>query len=115
MLRKFAAALLATALIAGPAFAQTGGNSTANPAAPAAQTTPNAPAGSTTAAKHAVTSVKSMKSAKSAKSAKSTRHIAKHARKRASWTGKTSAMHRARPMKSSKVHHAHAAKFGKPS
>ena len=43
MLRKLAAALVATALIAGPAFAQSNGTSAAMPSAPAAQTAPAAP------------------------------------------------------------------------
>lgn len=109
MLRKFAAALLATALIAGPAFAQTGGNSPAKPATPAVQTTPNAPAVSTAAAKHAV------KSVKSTKSAKSTRHGVKHVRKHASQAGKSKLTHRAPHMKPRKAHHGHAAKSGKLS
>ena len=51
MLKKFAVALVATALIAGPAFAQSNGTSGATPAAPAAQTAPAAPTASTPAAK----------------------------------------------------------------
>jgi hypothetical protein len=47
MLKIFAAALVATALIAGPAFAQTNGTSGVMPSAPAGQTAPAAATAST--------------------------------------------------------------------
>ena len=59
MLRKFAAALVATALIAGPAFAQS--NPSAMPSAPVAQTAPAAPTASAPAAKPAVKTTKAAK------------------------------------------------------
>lgn len=104
MLRKFAAALVATALIAGPAFAQT--NPTPSPSAPAAQTTPNKPAAPTTAAKPAVKSTKTVKHA--------AKHTRKHVRKHESRTGKRHAMHH-RHVQSAKRHPASAAKSGKQS
>jgi hypothetical protein len=95
MLRKFAAAMVATALIAGPAFAQMPGNT---PAAPAAQTTPKAPAAATTAAKPAAKPVKH-----------ATKHRRKHAQKHVRMLGKTRAVHQARHVKSGKAHQAGAA------
>ena len=92
MLRTFAAGLIATALIAAPAFAQTGGNNAANPAAPTMQTMPKAPAVAT--AKPAVTA----------------KHALKKTHRHASRTGKMHAMHQARHVKSHKAHAVHQAK-----
>lgn len=97
MLRKLAAALVATALIAGPAIAQS--NSTATPSAPAAQTAPAAPMASAPAAKPTVKTTKA----------------AKHVRKHASRTKKSPAKHQARHVKSSTTRRAGAAKSGTPS
>jgi hypothetical protein len=98
MMRKFAAALIATALVAGPALAQSTGNPTAAPAAPAVSQ--GAPAA---AAKPAV---------KTAKTVKHSRHLRKHA---ARHIKKHAAVHQAHRTKASKVHHAGAAKTGKQS
>ena len=54
MLKKFAAALIATTLVAGPAFAQSNGNSGTMPSAPSAQTVPASPTASMPAAKPTV-------------------------------------------------------------
>jgi hypothetical protein len=72
MLRKLAAGLLATALIAGPAFAQSSGNAGS---APPAATAIQAPAASTSqpAAKPAVKPIKSAKLVKHAR-----KHVARH-------------------------------------
>ena len=99
MLRKFAAALVASALIAGPAFAQ----SNPAPAAgvpPAAQTTPNTSPTPHTAAKP------SMKSGKSAK------HTMKHVRKHTARSKAGAATHQARHVKTGKTRHAGVAKTG---
>jgi hypothetical protein len=101
MLRKLAAALLATALIAGPAVAQS--NSPTTPSAPVAQTAPAAPMASTPAAKP------------TAKTTKAAKHTAKHVRKHASRTKKSAAKHQARHVKSSATRHAGAAKSGTQS
>jgi hypothetical protein len=91
MLRKFAAVLLATTLIAGPAFAaQPSGNAGATPAAPAA--TAPAPAGAAT--KTVSTPVKPIKTVK---------HVRKHARKHVV-RGKTHTMKQARHLKPAKTH-----------
>jgi hypothetical protein len=111
MLKKFAAGLLATALIAGPAFAQS--NSTPAPTAPAAQTQtkPNAPAASTTMAKPAATSTKSVKH-----SAKHSRkHHVRHARKHSTRTKTSARMHQSRHVTVGKTRHAGVAKSGKQS
>jgi hypothetical protein len=114
MFRTFAAALIATAVVAGPAFAQNSGTAPANPAAPS-QTTPNARAASTAPVKPAVKSTTPAKHA--GKSTKSVKHRAKHARKhhashvrKHSAPKKTSArMHQTRHMKPGKTHAAGAA------
>ncbi|MGA9427900.1 MAG: hypothetical protein WA776_20590 [Xanthobacteraceae bacterium] len=98
MLKKLAAALVATALIAGPAFAQS--NSTATPSAPAAQTAPAASTASAPAAKPV------------AKATKAAKHTATHVRKHVSRT-KSHAKHHARHAKSSKAHQTGAAKSDK--
>ncbi len=97
MLKKFAAALVATTLVAGPAFAQSTGNSGATPTTPAAQATQAAP--STAAAKPTVKTT--------AKTAKTVRHTAKHVRKHAARSPKKgAAMHQARHVKPAKAHQA---------
>ncbi len=58
MLKKFAAALIATTLVAGPAFAQSNGNSGTMPSAPSAQTVPASPTASMPAAKPTVKATK---------------------------------------------------------
>jgi len=109
MVKRFAAALVATAFIAAPAFAQNSGTPPATQA-PVAQTTPSAPAASTAPAKPAVKSTKSTKhSVKHARKHHS-KHVRKHSRK------KTSArMHQTRQMKSGKARAASAAKSGEQS
>jgi hypothetical protein len=98
MLRNFAAALLATTLIAGPAFAaqssDTAGSTPATQAAPAASTT------------NATQSV-------AAKPAKMVKHIAKHARKHFAHR-KTGTMHQARHVTPAKMHQASVVKSVKP-
>ena len=95
MLRKFAAALIATTLIAGPAFAQSAGNSGTMPSAPSAQTVPVSPTASTPATKPAV------------KTAKTVKHSAKHARKHAARSMKKgAAIHQAHHAKPAKAHQA---------
>jgi hypothetical protein len=98
MLRNFAAALLATTLIAGPAFAaqssDTAGSTPATQAAPAA---------STTNAKQSV----------AAKPAKMVKHAAKHARKHFAHR-KTGTMHQARHITPAKTHQASVVKSVKP-
>jgi hypothetical protein len=98
MLRNFAAALLATTLIAGPAFAaqstDTAGSTPATQAAPAA---------STTNAKQSVAT----------KPAKLVKHTAKHARKHFAHR-KTGAMHQARHVAPAKAHQASVVKSAKP-
>ena len=101
MLKKFAVALVATALIAGPAFAQSNGTSGATPTAPAAQTAPAAPTASTPAAKPAVKTTKAVK------------HTAKHARKHFAHR-KTGTMHQARHVTPAKTHQASVVKSVKP-
>jgi hypothetical protein len=85
MLRKFAAALVATALLAGPALAQNSGNAT--PATPQAQSQP------------AAASVKTTKTATPVKHAKT--HTAKI---------KRGTMHQARHAKPAKSHQARVGK-----
>lgn len=106
MLRKFAAALLATALIAGPALAQTGtkvpGNA-GSTTAPAAAV-PAAPAAASTTGAKAQT-----KAASTVKSTKTASHVRKHVRKHLA-RGKTTTMKQARHVKSTKTHHIRAAK-----
>ena len=88
MLRKFAAALLATALIAGPAFAaQPSGSAGSTPAATAAP--------ATTPATKTVTS--------QTKPVKTVKHVRKHARKHVV-RGKMHTMKQARHFKSTKTH-----------
>ena len=103
MLRKFAAALLATTLIAGPAFA-------AQPAAiagasPATQAAPAAKAADKNAAKTADKTVKTTKTAT---------HLVKHSRKHVV-RGKAGAMHQARHVKPANSHQASLAKTAKRS
>jgi hypothetical protein len=120
MLRTFAAALIATALVAGPAFAQNSGTAPANQASPP-QKTPNAPAASTAPVKPAGKSTAPVKPA--GKSTKSVKHSVKHARKhhashvrKHSAPKKTSArMHQTRHMKSGNAHAAGAAMSGQQS
>jgi uncharacterized protein YdeI (BOF family) len=91
MLRKFAAALIASSLLAAPAFAaQSSGSAGATPAAPAAQT--QQPANPTKTIKHA------------------RRHIHKHVVRTKSGT-----MHQARHGKLVKAHQASVAKPAKGS
>jgi hypothetical protein len=103
MLKKFAVALVATALIAGPAFAQSNGTSGAMPTAPAAQTAPVAPAATTPAAKPPVKTTKSVK------------HSAKHVRHHASRSKKSGESHQARHAKPAKTRQAGPAKSDKQS
>jgi hypothetical protein len=100
MLRKFAAALLATALIAGPALAQTSTQAPGNAGSTAA---PAAAAASTTGAKVQT------KAASTVKSTKTASHIRKHVRKHLA-RGKTTTMKQARHVKSTKTHQIRAAK-----
>jgi hypothetical protein len=99
MLRKFAAGLLATALIAAPAFAQTSNSSVPPNAAPAVTTsikTPAAPA--TTNAKQAVNPTKTVKHAKLHK--KTVKHVASRPHIKSAKT------HQARHVKPAKSHQA---------
>jgi hypothetical protein len=94
MLRKFAAALLATTLIAGPAFAaQPSGNAGSNPAASAAA----APASGT----NAVTK-------QTAKPTKTVKHARKDARRHVA-RGKVGTIKVSRHFKSTKTHRHHVA------
>ena len=102
MLRKFAAALLATTLIAGPAFA-------AQPAAisgasPATQATPAVKAADKNADKTADKTVKTTKSAA---------HLVKH--RKHVVRGKAGVMHQARHVKPANSHQASLAKTAKRS
>jgi hypothetical protein len=104
MLRTFAAALVATTLIAGSAFAAqpSTGAAGVTPAAPASQA---APAGS-------VSTVKATKTVK-----QPVRHFAKHGRKHLARvkSGKTHAMRQAHHNKTGKTHQASATKAAKRS
>jgi hypothetical protein len=95
MLKTFTAALLATTLIAAPAFAQNPVNTGATPAAPAAQSQPAVSNAGKAAAK--TTTQKTVK------------HLTKHASKHAS-RGKTKTVHQARHMKPGKTHQVNAGK-----
>jgi hypothetical protein len=103
MLKIFAAALVATALIAGPAFAQTNGTSGVMPSAPAGQTAPAAATASTPAAKPTVEATNAVK------------HTAKHVRHHASRSKKSGASHHVRHAKPAKTHQAVPAKSDKQS
>jgi len=94
MLRNLAAALLATTLIAGPAFAAQSSDTAGS--APATQA---APAASTTNAKQAV----------AIKSDKLVKHTAKYARKHFAHR-KTGTMHQARHVAPAKTHQASVVK-----
>jgi hypothetical protein len=100
MSRKFAAALVAMALLATPAFAQSSGSNTSTPAAPAAQSK----------AAPAVVAAP----AKSTKTVEAVKHTAKHARKHFAHR-KTGAMHQARHAKPAKTHQAGIGKSVKHS
>jgi hypothetical protein len=91
MLRTFAAALIATTLVAGTAFAADSGIA-------GSATTQAAPAASTT-------SVKADQTAKSAKSAKSVKHVRENTRKHVTRV-KSGKMHQAHHVKGRKVHQA---------
>jgi predicted outer membrane protein len=103
MLKTFTAALLATTLIAAPAFAQNPVNTGATPAAPAAQSQPAV----SNAGKAAQT--ETGKAAVKTTTQKSVKHVAKHASKHAS-RGKTKMVHQARHVKPSKTHQVNAGK-----
>ncbi len=108
MLKKFAAALIATTLVAGPAFAQSNGNSGTMPSAPSAQTVPASPTASMPAAKPTVKTT--------VKTAKTVKHATKHARKHAARsTKKGAAIHQARHAKPAKAHQAGIATAAKRS
>ena len=98
MLRKFAAALLATTLIAGPAFA-------AQPSGSAGST----PAASTAAAPASTNAV----TKQTAKPTKTVKHARKHARKHVA-RHKVGTMKVARHFKSTKTHRHHVAAHAKP-
>jgi hypothetical protein len=104
MLREFAAAVVATALIAGPAFAaqsadKTGGMVPATPAAPSAQTSQTAPAASST-----------VKPTATVKQTQTVKHVRKHVAR-----GKNGTMHQARHIKPMKTHQANVTKAAKHS
>jgi hypothetical protein len=96
MLRKFAAALVATALIAGPALAaqssSTAGSTPATPAAAAAQAAPAANAKPT--------------AAQTVKPTPARKHVAR---------GKTGKLHMARHVKPAKTHQANTGTAAKRS
>jgi hypothetical protein len=97
MLRNLAAALLATTLIAGPAFAaETSGTAGSTPA------TQTAPAAAAT-----------VKPAVAAQPVKMAKHTAKHVRKHYT-RSKAGSMHQARHVKPAKTHQANIAKSTKP-
>lgn len=98
MVRNFAAALLATTLIASPAFAAQSSDT-----AGSAPVTQAAPAASTTNAKQSVAT----------KPAKMVEHTAKHARKHFAHR-KTGTMHQARHITPAKTHQASVVKSVKP-
>jgi hypothetical protein len=103
MLRKFAAGLIATALIAGPAFAQT----STPAAAPVTQTAPAkaATAPATTMAAPAVTKTKvTANPSKAVKHAKLHKKTVRHVASRSHM--KSGKMHQARHVKSVKTHQA---------
>jgi hypothetical protein len=121
MLRKFAAGLLATALIAGPAFAQTSNSNTKTtgsapaatmPAAPTAQNTPvkgsgssaNVTAPANTAAPAATYAKQTAKPDKAVKHVKLHKKTRKHLASRSHV--KSGKMHQARHVKSVKSHQA---------
>jgi hypothetical protein len=96
MLKKFAAGLLATALIAGPAFAQT---STSTPSG----TAPNAAASASTMAAPAVTKAKQTANpGKTVKHAKLHKKTVKHVASRSHL--KSVKVHQVRHVKSAKTH-----------
>jgi hypothetical protein len=107
MLRKFAAALLATTLVAGTAFAAESGSAGSTPANPATQAAPamtNAKAGAQVKAQ-----------VKPASVTKTVKHAHKNTRKHLARakTGKGSnKMHQARHVKGTKTHQASGTKSG---
>jgi hypothetical protein len=107
MLKTFTAALLATTLIAAPAFAQNPTNTGATPAAPAAQSQPASSAGK--AAQTDLGKTDLGKSAAKTTTHKTAKHVAKHASKHAS-RGKTKTVHQARHVKPGKTHQVNAGK-----
>ncbi len=122
MLRKFAAGLLATALIAGPAFAQTSTPSTpsssamAPAAAPATQNAPAkaAAAPASTMAAPAVTKTKETANpGKTVKHAKLHKKTVKHVASRSHL--KSGKMHQARHVKSVKTHQVNTGTAAKRS
>jgi hypothetical protein len=120
MLRKFAAGLLATALIAGPAFAQTSTPSGSAPAAmPAAAATQNAPAKAaaapaSTMAAPAVTKTKETANpSKTVKHAKLHKKTVKHVASRSHV--KSAKIHQARHVKTVKTHQVNTGTAAKRS
>jgi hypothetical protein len=112
MLRKFAAGLLATALIAGPAFAQTSTSSmpsgtAPNAAAPASQNQAAPAKVTTTPAKQTANPSKTVKHAKLHK--KTVKHVASRSHL------KSGKVHQVRHVKSVKTHQAKAATAAKRS
>jgi hypothetical protein len=107
MLKTFTAALLATSLIAAPAFAQNPVNTGATPSAPAAQSQPASTAGKAAQTDTAKTDMG--KAGAKATTQKTVKHVAKHASKHAS-RGKTKTVHQARHMKPGKTHQVNAGK-----
>ena len=113
MLRKFAAALLATALVAGPAFAQSNGNAGSTPAVPAAQPAAKSQSGAMGASPstNATTNVGTKAGGQAATAGKSSKIVkhSKHARKHVV-RGKSGSMHQARHGKGAKTHQAKVTK-----
>jgi hypothetical protein len=115
MLRNFATALVATALIAGPALAQTSGSTSGSApvTAPAKQTAPvNAAPANTASAPAASNAQQSAKPGKTVKHAKIHKKTVRHSTGR---SGKSSKMHQARHIKSTKTHQVNTGRAAKRS
>ncbi|GEM_PF-2154286 len=108
MLNKFATALLASALIAGPALAQTSGNSgssTPTTTVPTKQAAPVNAAPGSTASAPATSNVQTAKPGKTVKHAKMHKKTVKHSAGRLGKSNsRSSRMHQARHLKSAKTH-----------
>ncbi len=111
MLKRFAAALVATALIAAPALAQNSGTAPGNPSLPGADDAERSGCiGHSGKACCQVDRVNQVgKAQRQARRKHHTKHVRKHSQKT------TARMHQTRHMKSGKARAASAAKSGKQS
>ena len=107
MLRKFAAGLLATALIAGPAFAQTSNSSATPKAAPSAAVQTKTPAASSTNTMAAPATTNAKQAAHPSKIVRHAKlHKKTHKRVASRSHVKSGKMHQARHVKPVKSHQA---------